>query len=73
VDLVVLIEQELGEIRAVLARDAGDERFFHADVVRRQATPRARRGASSRAGKNLPGGDFQPGVHNAVAWPWSGS
>ena len=29
VDLVPLAEQELGEVGAVLARDAGDERFFH--------------------------------------------
>ena len=29
VDLVTLTEQELGEIRAVLARDAGDESLFH--------------------------------------------
>jgi hypothetical protein len=29
VHLITLAEQELGEIRAVLSGDAGDERFFH--------------------------------------------
>ena len=29
VDLIPLAEQELGEVGAVLAGDAGDERFFH--------------------------------------------
>ena len=30
VHLVALLEQQLGEVGAVLAGDAGDERFFHA-------------------------------------------
>ena len=29
-DLVALVEQQLGEVRAVLAGDAGDERAFRA-------------------------------------------
>ena len=33
VDFVAFLEQELGEIRAVLAGDAGDECFLHQRVL----------------------------------------
>ena len=34
VDLIAFVEQQLGEIGTVLASDAGDERFFHAEEPR---------------------------------------
>ena len=33
VDRVALLEQQLGEVRAILARDPGDERAHHAAIV----------------------------------------
>jgi hypothetical protein len=36
VDLVTFFEQEVGEITAVLPRDAGDECFLHVRAAREQ-------------------------------------
>ena len=43
VDFVTLLQQQIGEIRTVLAGDAGDERFFHDQPRDADAVGRATR------------------------------